>query len=277
MPAAGTCGSVDYTGALGPNTFNITGMTWCRRSTGDVHLISGGVVGGGVYTGQVTAGARRGNDLGLQIRTPFGLIDVYGALTQVGANPLHATGSSSPGMVQLMPEDAGVTVTFPGTRTDAAAAGCAAPGLGTGHTFHAAAAPTHFPGTLDVQNNVAECQTDTTGGVVEPTSDGGNGDQQCSPVNANDPNATRTVLYAISTPTGPKMFRGLILSSTFTGTGASRVYGLTLLLEENITHLDACPVNPTFKNLVDDPGQSFTVVRLMVTAAGTSSAITFAR
>ena len=54
------------------------------------------------------------------------------------------------------------------------------------------------------------------------------------------------------------------------------MYGLTLLLEENNAHKADCPIpGSTQQNWVDDPGNSWTVVRLTVNAA--TDAITFAR
>ncbi|MCU1460762.1 MAG: putative cell wall binding repeat 2-containing protein [Acidimicrobiales bacterium] len=284
LPSAGNCdGSIGFNGALGVNTFNIVGMTWCKLASSDstdIYRISGGVVIGGTYTGQVIAGVRRAGDLGLQIRTDQGLVDIYAALS---GSPLHATGSQSPGMVQLMPENqTGLGVSIAGTTADSDSGGCpagtpnTASGLKTGHTFAAGVVTPHFPGTLNIQN-VRECQTDagTPGmGVVEPTDDGGNGSSQCQTL--GDPNTSRTVLYTINTPSGPKTFRGRIMTSTYSGV-ANRIYGLTLLIEENNTHQADCPIPGQSKNVVDDPGQSFTIVRLMVTVNGTNSAITFAR
>jgi putative cell wall-binding protein len=278
MPAAGACKSdIGYNGALGALPLTITNMTWCKfplSTTSELYHVSGGTVGGGAYTGQVVAGVRRGGDLGLQLRTDQGLIDIYAALD----GSLHATGGSSPGMVQLKPEtDPSITVVVAGGDPDAAAPGCngTTSGRKAGRTFKSVdVSPPHFAGPLDIKNGVVECQTDTNIGVVEPTGDGGSGGTPCSPdpSAAGDPTANRVVLY---TAEGGRPFRGRILSSTFTANEGGRAYGLTLLLEENINHVEECPLPGGPSAVVDDPGVSFTVVRVVV--PGGAGAITFAR
>ena len=279
LPAADACKSnVTYSGAIGAFTITINNMTWCKLagsdSTSELYRISGGTVSSsGVYNGgHVISGVRRLNDLGLQIQTPVALVDVYASLDA----SLHAAGSSSPAMVQALPEtDASINVSSPTAGSDADQTpdtdGCRAPGLRTGHTFSSAVGPPHFDGALKIQNGVRECQTDDNLGVVEPTGDGGNESQPCNAL--GDPNTHRTVLYTTS---DGRVFRGRILSSAYANPSSTRVYGLTLLLEENNAHKADCPIpGSTQQNWVDDPGNSWTVVRLTVNAA--TDAITFAR
>ena len=64
-------------------------------------------------------------------------------------------------------------------------------------------------------------------------------------------------------------FRGRIATSMFVVSGTAKTYFLTLIIEENNTHMTPGPLPPAA--LVDDPGKSFSVVRLV------SGAITFAR
>jgi hypothetical protein len=80
---------------------------------------------------------------------------------------------------------------------------------------------------------------------------------------------SRTVLYTLSTG---EVFRGRIATSMFTVSGTVRTYYLTLIIEENNTHMTPGPIPPAA--LTDDPGTSFTVVRLVT---GGSGATTFAR
>lgn len=278
VPATGCSSSVGYNGALGTFAFAITGMTWCKlegSTTTDLYRISGGTLNGGTYSGQVTTGVRRGGDLGLQLRTDQGLMDISATLS---GSPLHANGATSPAMLQSRPEnDSSVSFTVGGGSADTTGNGCdgTANGLKAGRTFDAAGvAPPHFNGPMAIDHNTVECQTDANLGVLEPTDDGGSGGTPCDPSSPGDPTATRTVLY---TAEGGREFRGRILSSAFTVSPSGRSYGITVLLEENVTHSEPCQLPGGSAAIVDDPGTSFTVVRLVIPAGGANSAVTFAR
>ena len=261
FPAAVGCGSVSYDGAIGAEAVTITGMTVCKTDTaGNIWRISGGTVSGGPYTGKVVSGVRDGNNLGLALRTNAGLVDVFAVLSG-----LHSAGSSSPAMVQSLPENDPTTTVTVG----AGAAGAMGDGPGcvtffTGATFTAVPNPPTFDGTLNINNNVAECQTDgiaTAGlGIVEPTIVGDVG------TNGSD---SRTVLYTL--PSG-ETFRGRIATSAFVVAAGVTTYYLTLIIEENNLHATPGPIPPAAT--VDDPGNSFTVVRVVT---GASGAVTFAR
>lgn len=257
FPTSG-CGTVAYDGALGAVATTITGMTACKTA-GDIWRISGGTVGGG-YTGTVMSGVRQGSSLGLALRTNSGLVDIFSVLS---GSPLHSTGSVSPAMVQSLPEnDPAATFTVvagtPGT-----APGCS--GYVSGTTLSAVVhPPMTFSGTsLKVQNNVIECQTDASVGIVEPTPVGAAG---------ADGLAGRSVLYTL---TSGERFRGRIATAMFVGSGSSKTYYLTLIIEENNTHMTPGPLPPAA--LVDDPGNSFTVVRLVASSSGGPGPVTFAR
>lgn len=252
-----TCGSVNYDGAIGPVAVTITGMTACRTA-GTIWRISGGTVSGG-YTGNVLSGVRQGNNLGLALRTSAGLVDVFAVVD----GSLHSAGSSSPAMVQSLPEnDAAATFTV-GAGTPGTAPGCS--GYATGATFSAVVHPpmTFSGSSLNLQKNVIECQTDVSVGIVEPTIVGATGTEGL---------ANRSVLYTL---TGGERFRGRIATSMFVGSGSSKTYYLTLIIEENNTHMTPGPLPPAA--LVDDPGNSFTVVRLVASSSGGPGPVTFAR
>jgi hypothetical protein len=226
-------------------------MTACK--SGGLWRISGGTVSA-PYTGKVVSGVRYGNNLGLALRTDAGLVDVFTVLS--GS---HSAGASSPAMVQSLPEsDPAATFTI-NAGTAGTATGCTS--FATGATFAAVVHPTMtFSGTLNVKKNVVECQTDASLGIVEPTIVGSTG---------TDGLANRSILYTL--PSG-QTFRGRIATSMFVLAGSAKTYYLTLIIEENNTHTTPGPVPPSA--LVDDPGNSFTVVRLVTGATGP---VTFAR
>lgn len=270
----GACvNNLGFGGAVGTATINVANMTVCNigGTGGTVWRISGGTVSGD-YTGQVLSGIRNNKSFGLQLRTGTALIDIYGVLD--AASPPNVNASTAPSIVQLLPDDASpVTFTVStGTATATAPAGCAAQTTGRTLSGTDNAAASSFPGVLSIQNHFSECRTDANIGIVEPTLGGGGG--------GADPNKNRDVLYTPADATAGT-FRGQILYGTFTDDGnGNRVYGLTLLLEENAFHTVAPATVPpgATATTADDPSKSYTIARVVATStSGKPGSLTFAR
>ncbi|MHB8670781.1 MAG: cell wall-binding repeat-containing protein [Acidimicrobiales bacterium] len=270
----GACiGNLGFSGTVGTASINVANSTVCNigGTGGTVWRISGGAVSGD-YTGQVVSGIRNNKSFGLQIRTATALIDTYGVLDT--ASPPNVSAATAPSVVQLLPDDASpVSFTVSaGTPAASAPTGCAAQTTGRTISGTDNAPASSFPGVLAIQNHFSECRTDASLGIVEPTLGGGGG--------TADPNKNRDVLYTPADTTAGT-FRGQILYGTFTDDGnGNRVYGLTLLLEENAYHtVPPAPLPPGgTATTADDPSKSYTITRVVVTSGASNSGfLTFAR